>query len=236
MKKIEKTIVSLEERNEARIDRMFGKHVGFDMDHIPERMKKRVEETRRIAFERFRVRGMYLSEPLASCDERQVVTESGAVFKSKLLTKVLKDAEAIVCLATTLEGLEEVAEEFPKATDQLYYDGWATAILESANLGLREQLKQMLKEQGLYTTGTWSPGQHGFDIYNQEPIFSVLHPEDIGIRLNDSFLMIPQKSETQLFGICRGEQKDSPVPCDYCDKRETCPDAYSEAVYMGGMS
>lgn len=40
----------------------------------------------------------------------------------------------------------------------------------------------------------YSPGYCGWDISGQKKLFEYLHPEKIGITLNDSFLMIPLKS------------------------------------------
>jgi hypothetical protein len=41
---------------------------------------------------------------------------------------------------------------------------------------------------------SYSPGYCGWDISGQKKLFEYLHPEKIGIVLNDSFLMIPLKS------------------------------------------
>ena len=43
-------------------------------------------------------------------------------------------------------------------------------------------------------TLAYSPGYCGWDISGQKKLFGFLHPEKIGITLNDSFLMIPLKS------------------------------------------
>jgi hypothetical protein len=40
----------------------------------------------------------------------------------------------------------------------------------------------------------YSPGYCGWHISGQQKLFQYLHPEEIGIRLNDSFLMTPLKS------------------------------------------
>jgi hypothetical protein len=40
----------------------------------------------------------------------------------------------------------------------------------------------------------YSPGYCGWDITGQRALFAALHPEEIGIRLNESCLMEPVKS------------------------------------------
>lgn len=231
MYEIKRTIISLDERNNAHIDRVFGKQVGLDMEHIPPKQQAKVEKTRLWAMEHFTVKSVYQSEPLAEITEDQVATSSGQTFHSKMMGQLLEDADSIVGIASTLRGLDETMEEFSKITDQMYLDGWATAVLTAANLALRMQLKQEIEAAGFYTTATWSPGQHGFDIHNQIPFFELFKPEEIGIHLKETLMMSPQKSETMIFGISRNEIKDSPTPCAFCPNRDTCPDAFSEQQY-----
>ena len=45
-----------------------------------------------------------------------------------------------------------------------------------------------------FLTLAYSPGYCGWNISGQKKLFDYLHPEKIGITLNDSFLMIPLKS------------------------------------------
>lgn len=234
MKYIEKRVMEISRREDERIDDLFARHVGFVWDQIPEKMRPRVEETRKVAFARFSIHAMCASEEIARRGEEELETASGVLFRSRILAKVMKEASQLVYIASTLKGLEEAMEEFPKATDRLYLDAWATGMLEVATGKFCMDLKREVRDAGVFSTATWSPGQHGFEIQNQKPFFSALGPEEIGIRLKDSYMMTPQKSETQLFGICENPLDDSPVPCDFCDKRSTCPNAYAESVFAGG--
>ena len=235
MYEIERTVVTANERNEEYILQSFGRHTGFDMERIPPKMEKKVFETKEVAYERFKVVQMYQTVPIAAVGEKTVTTTTGHIFESKFLPGVLKDSETMVLIASVLTGLEEVMEEYTKVTQQMYLDGWATAILSAANVDLRANLKKIIEADGYYATSTWSPGQHGFEIGNQRPLFAILEPETIGIRLKESLMMVPQKSETMLFGISRQEQNDSPIPCTYCPHRATCPSAFAEQAYESGM-
>jgi hypothetical protein len=70
-----------------------------------------------------------------------------------------------------------------------------------------------------YTVLSYSPGYCGWHISGQEKLFQFLRPEQIGITLNDSFLMTPIKSVT---GVLVGGKKEihifkSNYPfCSYC--------------------
>jgi len=75
-----------------------------------------------------------------------------------------------------------------------------------------------------YAVLSYSPGYCGWHISGQEKLFQFLRPEQIGIRLNASFLMTPIKSVT---GILVGGKKEihffkSNYPfCSYC-KDHSC--------------
>ena len=230
MFEVKREIIVTEEFNDKQIDGIFGRQVGFDMEQIPDKMKAKVEETRKYAMEHFAVTSLYQSVPLAPRTEEDdtVMVASGQIFHSRMMNELLQDAECIVGIASTLRGFEKAMEEFTKITDQVYLDGWATAIITSSNLDLRMKLKKQIEGENMYTTATWSPGQHGFHIKNQRPFFEVFDPGEIGIRLKDTLMMSPQKSETMLFGVSPVEQKDSLPPCAFCSSRDTCPNAFAE--------
>ena len=72
----------------------------------------------------------------------------------------------------------------------------------------------------------YSPGYCGWDLSGQKKLFEYLKPEEIGITLNDSFLMSPLKSVS---GVLVYASKDvhtfesSFTFCGYC-KNQTCHD------------
>jgi len=73
-----------------------------------------------------------------------------------------------------------------------------------------------------YAVLSYSPGYCGWHLSGQEKLFQFLHPERIGISLNDSYLMTPLKSIT---GVLVGGKKEihifkSNYPfCSYCKDR-----------------
>lgn len=71
---------------------------------------------------------------------------------------------------------------------------------------------------------SYSPGYCGWVLSTQKKLFKYLHPEKIGIELNDSFLMTPLKSVTGV--LVHGEKEihrfDNNFEfCNYC-KNQTC--------------
>ena len=169
-------------------------------------------------------------EPIADVSSSGVLTASGIRFPSPRLGKVLRSACGLAVMAVRLRGWEELMRQGDSA-DQMLYDIWANAVLESAASDLRVALKREIRDRGFFVTPTWSPGQNGVALECQESLFQLLQPEEIGMSLGEDWLMSPVKSVTQLFGCSRERSGERPIPCDLCDSRNTCASAYFESLY-----
>ena len=77
-------------------------------------------------------------------------------------------------------------------------DAVASAGTEAVELGVQGRFRDRLAERGALTATTrllnYSPGYCGWHLSGQRALFAALRPEEIGITLNDSFLMLPLKS------------------------------------------
>ncbi|MGD8307615.1 MAG: vitamin B12 dependent-methionine synthase activation domain-containing protein [Ignavibacteria bacterium] len=72
----------------------------------------------------------------------------------------------------------------------------------------------------------YSPGYCGWDLSGQKKLFEYLKPEEIGITLNDSFLMSPLKSVSGVLVYASKEVhtfENSFTFCGYC-RNQTCHD------------
>jgi hypothetical protein len=111
-------------------------------------------------------------------------------------------AKTDLCICTIGEGIE-------KTQAQLMAEGHALRafVLDSlgsdAVLSLCRRCSAFLArralEAGFRASGSYAPGCPGWNLADQAYIFSVLPAADIGVRLTESFMMIPRKSAS--FGI-----------------------------------
>ena len=81
----------------------------------------------------------------------------------------------------------------------------------------------------------YSPGYCGWDLSGQKKLFQQLNPDEIGITLNESFLMSPLKSVSGV--LVHGDKEihvfeSSFTFCSYC-KNQTCYDRI-EKIYNSG--
>lgn len=227
---VERTIVEVDLADLSKVDAHFGKHAEVNMDAIPKRQKPVIEETRKASFDNYRIRSVYESFLIDKIEGDKIFMTTGHVMESSSLAKAFAKSKEIVLMVVSLAGYDEVASTFPKTVEKYFVDSWATAMVVNASHVVRDRLMNELNEKGWEGTFSWSPGQHNLSMDNQRPLFDMLRPEEIDVKLNDSFLMIPQKTESLFFGIGKEKEEEGMRPCDFCELRETCPSAYSDQV------
>lgn len=227
---VARKIVDLDLNDLTKVDAHFGKHAQVDMEAIPDKQRPSIQETKRAAFEKFSIRGIYESFPLDHIKEDKIHMKTGHILDSSSLARAFAHSEEILLMVVSLDGYDEVAKEFKRVVEKYFVDSWATAMVINGSHVIRGRVYEELSEDGWTGTFPWSPGQHNLSMDNQGPLFEMLRPEEIGVTLNDSLLMIPQKSESMFFGIGRELKEAAMRPCDFCDLRETCPSAYSDEV------
>ncbi len=78
----------------------------------------------------------------------------------------------------------------------------------------------------------YSPGYCGWHISGQEKLFEFLNPEEIGIELNDSYLMVPLKSISGVMVIGPREIHEFEIAYRFCDECKTigCRDRFREML------
>ncbi len=81
--------------------------------------------------------------------------------------------------------------EYPRAVT---LDAVGTAAVESLSRDIRNLVCQEANEQYLKTTRYFSPGYGDWDISQQKNIFQIIPADKIGVRLTESYMMVPKKS------------------------------------------
>lgn len=116
--------------------------------------------------------------------------------------QIYKKSNDLALYAVTIEEeiCEEISHQFSIGEYALgsMLDTVASEGTELTAQALEEIYKEHLTNinrfNGTYGILRFSPGYCGWHISGQKKLFKSLHPEDIGIELNSSFLMQPLKS------------------------------------------
>ncbi len=147
------------------------------------------------------------------------VTIDGVTLTSRVLRVNLEAAHRLFAYVTTC-GVE--LQAWGDSLDDMLHRYWVDAIKELALGAALEALARHLSTcYDLGRTATMAPGSLAdWPIREQRPLFKILgDPEAaIGVRLTDSFLMIPNKTTS---GI-RFPTEERFESCQLCP-RETCP-------------
>lgn len=80
-------------------------------------------------------------------------------------------------------------------------DAAASAYVHGLRLRLEVEAGALAATSGCTLTPRHAPGFHGWDLSGQEALFRLVDAGDLGLRLNESYLMIPQKSESGAYGF-----------------------------------
>lgn len=209
------------------VDELFFRQIQMDEKKAAKKFGNFLDETKKEIYSNLKGEGVLDSFKLDRIEEDKVYLEGGECIPSKMMARVFAKSEEIVICAITMHGYDEMEASADEFMREFFYDGWGTALAESAFAWLKNQIKDELLEKQIYSTCSWSPGQHNVDIELQRVVFRMIQPEEIGIKLNDSCMMWPKKSISGFFGIGREKNIEDIRACDFCEHRETCPSAYA---------
>lgn len=221
---IHKTDIPLAELK--NMEELFFRQIQMDSGRVMKKFSQQYNDTRQQVMLNVAAEGMFRSLRIEKNDGNNIHLEDGTIIASRMLAELFGSSDEIVVCAMTLHGYDRLEAESDDNLVTLFLDGWGTAAAECGHVWMKEQIQRITEKDGLYLTSSWSPGQHNIDIKLQKEVFKLLHPEDIGMELTDSFMMHPKKSISSFMGMGTDENAGKLRACDFCERRETCPSAY----------
>lgn len=163
--------------------------------------------------------------PVRDFHHQTVELEGGAAFEGPLVARALAGAEKAALAVCTIgpaleERMDQLFSEDPVRAMAL--DGAGVAALREVSDAVIADVRGIASSQGWGSGMRAQPGQEGWSIRQQKVVFAHLPTDEIGVRLTDSYLMIPRKSVSFVIGMGPDMRPDA-VACDFCSKRERCP-------------
>jgi len=203
--------------------------VTFDPDVIGSRIRVepgRLEEFIALARGLIRPRAIYETAFIGAKGERTVEV-AGIIFDSLVLRKNLEGVHKVFPYIITIGPvLERFASAQGDLLEQYNLEEMAHIAMESAAGWLSHRLETSFGVTGL---ANMSPGSlEDWPLTEQTKLFSIFGDTErlIGVRLTDSFLMVPRKS---ISGILFPSEEGF-MSCQLCD-RGHCPSR--KAAYAG---
>lgn len=194
---------------------------GVNPSNVDPKYGTAVDDARRAVAEQCKIAMVYQRVEIAEHSDESITLENGMKFSGKMPVKVIKDADELFAFVIVLEGYTAL-----QTTDimvEYFADTWGSAYAECAQAYFATEISELLRAEDKMRTHLWCPGQHSFELKNQQTIFDLLKPEDIGCTLTKRLMMVPVKACSGIMGIVPTGTTELPKPCDYCQFGKTCP-------------
>ena len=184
--------------------------------------RDRIKEVEAVIEESYRLidpKAVYKTVKIFEIKGSLLALEGGRVFESELLAEKLKcTLEIAVYVATIGPALERrVTELGPKELSKSFMmDCIGTYALRQ----VPEIIQKDFQPDGEERLSKFSPGDTPYwDIRQQKALFNVLGAEEVenltGVRLNETYLMIPRKSVSGVMGDTQEQFQE----CQICKRR-----------------
>lgn len=190
-----------------------------EISHFPiglplDRIKRRLKVPKKVDFgpyEELIDRFFTLVEPRCRFDEQNAAVRAGKTvladgfeIDSNSLSDHLRECSRVTLIAVTVGGhIEERMESFGKQNkmlESMILDAVGSECVEEAAIYISGLIGDRIIKRGLIPTKRFSPGYGDLKLDVQRYFFKLLKLQEIGLELNDSLLMIPQKSITAFIG------------------------------------
>jgi hypothetical protein len=127
---------------------------------------------------------------------------------------------AVVC--TLGPGLEDETHRLMQKGDLLiamFLDAAGVAQLEMLAHGARQHIRQKASEKDLFTGCPFGPGYNDMPLDSQSQLFAHVDAKSIGVRLNESGVMLPMKSVSFWLRVTHNKKaaEDHGYKCRKCD-------------------
>ncbi|MDD4641170.1 MAG: vitamin B12 dependent-methionine synthase activation domain-containing protein [Bacteroidales bacterium] len=143
----------------------------------------------------------------------------------KILSKELQHTEkTAVFVCTAGDQIEKLYRRYLKQGDSLsafFADLLGTIAVEKTLELLYQKLEQTFLSLGMHTGQAFSPGDCGWPLAEQATLFSLLPENCCGIGLNQSMLMLPQKSLSGIIPLGKNLKRGK-HQCSVCSSYN-CP-------------
>jgi hypothetical protein len=153
------------------------------------------------------LQGMFLRMTINNNDGEKIFLSGNLTFTSKKLSVFLRDCREVILLGATAGNAVMEAIRGKTRRDDLaaavVYDATASEMTDAALDWIMDYCNQLLRREGRsLLPRRFSAGYADFNLDNQKRIYEKLQMDTFGVKINSSFILIPEKSVTAIGGIC----------------------------------
>ena len=153
------------------------------------------------------LKGSLLRLAINHNDGEKIFFDGDLTFTSKKLSAFLRDCrEAVLMGATAGSAIMEAIKDKTRQDDlgaAVVYDATASEMTDAGLDWIMDYLNQKIRREGkTLLPRRFSAGYADFNLENQRAIYDILEMGKIGVTINSSFILLPEKSVTAISGIC----------------------------------
>lgn len=181
------------------------RRLGSTRAELSTELEQEIEKNCKLAARLFHAKGKDIVLPIVHIDEESFSIE-GNVIVSRLLTKLLKESDSVYLMCTSLPQTEVAviseAMKESKGLKAIVLDAYASEYVDGALSVMMKRKNEALRRTGQkLTKHRFSAGYGDLDIKYQRVFFDFLDMGTLGVRLNENYLMEPEKSVIAVAGI-----------------------------------
>lgn len=190
-------------------------------------MEKLFEDKTTVCLENIAPKAIYDGFELEKVERDSVHFKCGNTFSGPHIAKILTGSKSAILYIYTLGSrVDQIIAEESQSRDilaSIIMDIITTSLLGILGGFVAEKIKKEgIKHKNWGSTCAYSPGQYKWTIEEQKKIFELVDGKRIGVELNESYLMVPFKSVSGVYGFGPKDRIDKTrVACDLCP-RENC--------------
>jgi len=179
---------------------------------IDETTTKQIKEIIEEALVLIEPQGAYIYTKIKEQNKNAITLDCGLTIQSKQITKLLHYSQYAVLLAATIGPIlgEQVKNyiSHKNLTQGTILDAIGSELADEVANQINTIVKKeaFLKKQE--TTFRYSPGYGDWGLEDQHKISSILDTQNIGLRVNNSHILVPEKSVTAIFGLTETKHKN----------------------------
>lgn len=151
--------------------------------------------------------GTLLRLAIQQNDGKDIHLSGNLTFTSEKLSFFLRDCHEAVLMGSTaghaiMEAIQEKTLQNNLAV-AVVYDATASEMTDAALDWAMNYFNQILRREGkTLLPRRFSAGYADFALENQKRIYEKLQLHKLGVEINSSFILLPEKSVTAISGIC----------------------------------
>ena len=202
------------------------RYLGHKTQNINEDLENKINTLLKYCLEISKPQYIYAFFDVETLDSGIKLNKTNLLFRGNDIFDHLKGAEKCGIIAATLGAQTEkeiILLEKRSMTDAIIFDSACSSLIENVVSRCEEEMISIVQKEGKFANYRYSPGYGDFPIETQKELISVLNAEKrIGLTVTDSFLMIPRKSVTAVFGVFSEEKSDNQKGCEACSFNKDC--------------